>query len=98
MATRTIRTERRKRGFFGYVFLTLFWGFNAIMAYGLFSGLAEVGATGASLTSEAERAGHAFGTFIGVGMILTFWAVGAALLGLFVWMTRGPTVIVETTE
>lgn len=93
----TIRTEKRKRGFFGWIFLVAFWLFNAAMAFSLFAGLSGTAERAASLTSEAEQAGYAVGTALGVGMILSVWAAGALILGLFVLFTRGRKVIIETT-
>lgn len=95
--TTTIRTEKRKRGIFGWVFLLLFWGFNAIMAVAFFAGISDSVDKGSQLTSEAEQAGHAIGSVIGMGMVLGIWVMGAVLLGIFVLLTRGKKVIVETT-
>lgn len=92
-----IRTEKRKRGFFGWIFLLLFWGFNALMAFGFFAGLSNNAQQAALMTSEAEQAGYAIGTALGVGMLLTIWVLGAILLGIFVLLTRGKKIIVETT-
>lgn len=96
MAT-MIRREVRKRGFFGKVFLGIFWIWNALMVYGLVSGLVNVGKSGMG-TTEAERAGAAIGTAIGVGMILWVWVLGAAILGLLVFFSRGQKTVIETTE
>jgi hypothetical protein len=95
---RIVRVEKRKRGIFGWVFLLAFWAFNAIMAFGLFAGLAGTAEQASGLTSEAERAGHAIGTALGAGMIVSIWASGALILGLFVLLTRGKKTIIETTE
>lgn len=95
--TKVIQIEKTKRGFFGWVFLSLFWGFNAFMAYGLFEGLGATVDEYGKLTSEAEKAGAAIGTTIGVGMILFLWLIGATLLGLMVMMTRGKKII-ETMD
>jgi hypothetical protein len=96
MAT-VVRREVRKRGFFGKVFLGIFWIWNALMAFGLISGLVNVGNSGMG-TTEAERAGAAIGTALGVGMILWVWVLGAAILGLLVFFSRGQKTIIETTE
>lgn len=97
MAT-TTRIERRKRGIFGWVFLILFWGFNAVMAVSLVGGLSENSTQYATLATDAERAGYAAGTAIGAGLMLTVWVMGAIILGLFVLLTRGSKVVVETRE
>lgn len=90
------RIEKRKRGFFGWIFLILFWGFNIAMIFSLFAGVNETAQSGAQLSGDAERAGHAIGTAIGVGMLLAVWAFGSIILGFMVMMTRGKKVIVET--
>lgn len=97
MAT-TTRIETRKRGIFGWIFVFLFWGFNAVMAFSLFAGIQAASNDTAGLTSDAQAAGAAIGTVIGVGMILTIWALGAAILGLFVYFTQGRKVTVETIK
>lgn len=86
--------ERRKRGVIGWVFLVGFWGFNAIMALMLFAGVASVQDMPAA-ASEAERAGQAVGSVIGVGMILAIWGFGVVILGAMVMLTRGRKIIVE---
>lgn len=92
------RIEKRQRGFFGWLFLLLFWGFNLLMAFAFFSGISASGAERAQQVTSLERDMHAVGTFIGAGMLLTFWAIGAALLGLFVLLTRGAKVVIETSD
>lgn len=92
MAT-TTQVETRKRGFFGWIFLIAFWLFNAFMAFCLFAGLSDNADQYKQLSTEAERAGHAIGTTLGVGMILGIWVLGAILLGLMVMMTRGKKII-----
>lgn len=96
--TTVIRTEKRKRGFVGWIFLIIFWLFNILMLVSLFAGINGTIEKTALLTTEAEKAGAAVGTVIGVGMILTIWALGAAILGLFVVFTRGSKVTVETSK
>ena len=93
-----VRTEKRVRGFFGWVFLVVFWCFNALMAFGFFSGVSGNVQQAENLGSDAERAGYAVGTFLGAGMILSVWVLGAVLLGIFVLLTRGKKVIVEVAS
>ena len=91
---RIVRTEKRKRGFFGWVFLLLFLSFNALMVVWLFSYWNTVlPMTGTG--SEAGRAGAAIGTAMGTGVIISIWTCGSVVLGLFVLFTRGRKVIVE---
>jgi hypothetical protein len=96
--TTTIRTEKRKRGLFGWVFLILFWGYNALMAFSFWAGLTGNSNRMATLSTDAERTGFMAGTAIGAGMILIIWAAGALILGLFVLLTQGKKVIVETVK
>ena len=72
----TTRTEVRHRGFFGTVFLILFWVFNAGMAGLMFSWIMDSGPWGG-------------GTAIGVVGLLLFWVIGAVILGLCAMLTRG---------
>lgn len=97
MAT-TTRVETRKRGFFGWIFALLFWGFNALMLLWLVLGAQNSNEATAALTNDAERAGAAIGTAIGIGMILFVWAVGAIVFGALSYFTRGNLVMVETTK
>lgn len=79
----------------GY-FLLAFVAFNLFMLAGLIAGLGSAANATDGLSSEAERAGAAIGVTLGVGMILTLWALGDIILGAFVLLTRGRKVIVET--
>jgi len=97
MATIT-RIETRKRGIFGWIFMILFWAFNALMAFGLFGGISSNMNRAETLGTEAEKAGYAIGTAIGAGGILVVWVLGAILLGICVLLTRGKKVIVERTN
>lgn len=90
------RVEKRQRGFFGWVFLLIFWGFNLLMLAWLVLGLGGAGETMQGMTNEYERAGAEIGTAIGAMMIIMIWGAGALILGLFVMLTRGKKVIVET--
>lgn len=90
-----IRKEIRKRGILGWIFLLLFVGFNLIMAVGLYGGLS--GAAQNVPMTEGGRAGHAIGTAIGTGMILSIWVMGDIILGAFVLLTRGKKIITEET-
>ncbi len=95
--TTITRIETRKRGIIGWIFLLLFWAFNALMAFALFAGMADVGEQTAAMTTEAEQTGAAIGMALGVSFILGIWMAGAVILGLLVMLTRGKKVIVETT-
>lgn len=62
------------------------------MIFGI-KGSAEKAAT---FATEAEQAGAAIGTALGIGMVLTIWVFGAIIFGLLSFMTRGAKVITET--
>lgn len=96
--TQLVRTEKYQRGFFGHAFKWLFIAFNAVMLIWLIGGMMAVSNHSATLTNEAERAGAAIGTAIGVGAILFIWIVGAVILGLFTMLTKGKKIIVEETR
>lgn len=93
---KTVQTEKRQRGVLGWIVLLVFLGFNALMLFATISGLGASSEAGAELTTDAEKAGAAIGTVIGLGMIMSIWVMGAGILGLFVLLTRGRKVI--TTE
>ena len=62
----------------------------------LVAGLANVGDLLDKAGSEAERAGAAVGTTLGIAIILFFWVVGTVILGMLALVTRGSKrVIIE---
>lgn len=85
-------TETRRRGFFGWVFLLVFLGWNALMILWLFR-LGDYAAMAPAAT-EAEQAGAAIGTGISVIMILFVWCIGAVITGLLAMVTRGGKTVV----
>jgi len=89
-----VRREIRKRGFFGWIFLLLFLGFNALMVLWLVSYWSAISG-GPSSGGDAARAGHAIGATIGTGMIFFFWTAGAVITGLFALLTRGRKTYIE---
>ena len=89
---RIVQREVRKRGFFGWVFFLLFWAFNILMAWWLFTYWSVL--NGNNAFSEAEHAGKVIGGTIGTGFIVFFWVAGAVILGLFALLTRGRKVII----
>ncbi|SOC47654.1 hypothetical protein SAMN05892877_13211 [Rhizobium subbaraonis] len=88
-----IRKEVRKRGFFGWVFLTLFIVFNLFMLFSVFAG--ANGASQVPATTELEQSAKAVGSVIGIGLLLFVWACGSIVLGLLALVTRGQKTIVE---
>lgn len=88
--------EKRRRGFFGWFFLLLFWGFNLLMAYAI---IVSVGKSPppAGLT-QAQRDAYNAGIGLGVMVSLFFWAAGAVVFGLLAYFSRGKREFIEITE
>lgn len=80
--------RKPKRGFFGKLFKWSLIGFNALMLAWLIGGSMAATEVANTATSEAEQAGAAIGTAIGVGMILVLWVIGDIILGLATLLTR----------
>lgn len=78
--------RKPKRSFFGKMMKWVFIVFNLLMIVWLVTGL-NAGSQVAAVT-EAQKAGAAIGTGIGVMLILTVWTIGDIILGLFVFFTR----------
>lgn len=72
----------------GKVFKYLFIAFNIFMAFVLVKGCSAASEGMAQTASDAEAAGAAIGTALGVGTLLFIWLVGDVILGLFVLFTR----------
>jgi hypothetical protein len=87
--------EHRNRGFFGWVFLTIFWVANGLMALWLAAVIIGWGGQMEGPLTDAEKAGAGIGIAIGLGVIFWMWVVVAAVTGLFVLMTRGRKEIIE---
>lgn len=82
------RLRRAKRGVIGQILKWLFILFNVLMAVWLFSYWGDMGTMMDGSGSDAERTGAAIGGTLGTGMIVTTWALGDVILGLFVLFTR----------
>lgn len=93
--TKIVRREIRKRGFFGWIFLLIFLGFNALMALWLISYWVQLGEM--SAPTQAEQAGKAIGGTIASTMLLGLWAAGSVITGLLALLTRGSKTIIEET-
>ncbi len=89
-----IRLRRPRRSILGQAFRLLFIGFNAFMAFVVVRGFINASSAGPASTSggvisqEHADAAAAVGTGIGFMMLLTIWALGTVILGLFVLFTR----------
>ena len=62
--------------------------YNLLMVAWLVGGVSAVSEKTATLATDAERAGAAIGTGLGVTMILIIWVIGAVITGLFALLTR----------
>jgi hypothetical protein len=80
--------RKPKRGPIGFVFKWLFIAFNLIMLAWMLTGLIGAGEVIETAQSDAERAGAAIGTTLGVGFVMVFWVMGDIILGLAVLFTR----------
>ena len=77
-----------QRSFFGKLIKWIFIGFNLLMLFWLISGMMGASEVVSSASTEAEQAGAAIGTGIGMFLIFTLWAIGDIILGIFVLLTR----------
>lgn len=78
--------RKPKRSFFGKICLWIFYLFNVLMVVWLVGGLKATSQIEA--VTEAEKAGAAIGTGIGVTMILIVWVIGDVITGFLALMTR----------
>jgi hypothetical protein len=83
-----VRREVSDRTVIGKIIKYLFIAFNILMAIILITGSMGAAEGMQKTASDAEVAGAAIGTAIGVGSILFLWVVGDIILGLFVLFTR----------
>lgn len=90
---RIIQQEIRQRGFFGKLFLGIFWIFNGLMCAWLIS--YWVSLSHQITSTGAEHAGKMIGGSIGSGVITFFWVAGAVILGLIAILTRGRKTIIS---
>lgn len=89
----TVRREVSDRTVVGKIFKYLFIAFNILMAFALFQGCSAAVDGMEQTASDAEAAGAAIGTALGVGTLLFLWLVGDVILGLFVLFTRRKKII-----
>lgn len=86
-----VQLRKPKRGFFGKLFKWSFIAFNIFMVIWLVSGM-NAASDGMNNLNDAERAGAAIGTGIGMALIFGIWVIGDIILGLFVLFTRPKAV------
>ncbi|HCA3181754.1 hypothetical protein OQH06_18555 [Acinetobacter baumannii] len=82
------KLRKPTRGFFGKIFKWLFILFNLFMLVMTFKSCGTASEVIISSQNEYEQAGATLGTTLGLGMIITFWALVDVILGLFVLFTR----------
>ncbi len=83
-----VRREVSDRTAFGKLVKWIFIGFNILMIFWLIVGFGSASDSMQNTVNDAERAGAALGTTIGMGMIIILWALGDIILGMFVLFTR----------
>ena len=80
--------KKPRRSLFGKVIKWAFILFNLFMIYCLFAGLGGSGEVMNHATSDAERAGAAIGTGLGLMAIASLWVIGDIIIGILVFLTR----------
>lgn len=89
----TVQREVSDRTLFGKIMKWLFVGFNVLMLFWLVSACAAVGDISQNAMNDAERAGAAIGTGLGMTFLLFIWGTGDLILGMFVLFTRRKKLI-----
>ena len=79
--------RKEKRGIFGKLVIFMFWGFNILMLFSIWTGT-QTAVEGQAGLSGAEAAGAAIGTGIGVTLLVFIWLIGAVILGIMALLTR----------
>lgn len=80
--------RKPKRSILGKIIKWLFILFNVLMIFWLVSGTISAGDVINNASSEAERAGAALGTGLGMSMVLGLWVIGDIIIGILVLLTR----------
>jgi hypothetical protein len=95
--SQVVETHIRKRGFFGWVFISLFRALNALMALWAWLALSATHDQYVRSSSPAFHAGTAIGGVMVSAVLLFLWVAGAVILGLLALLTLGQkTVIVRS--
>ena len=90
--TQIVRREVRKRGFFGWIFLLIFVGWNVLMVLWL---IASLNGIGQQLDTSTNADATAVGNAIGMMFLIFVWAAGSLIFGLLAILTRGSKVVIE---
>jgi len=89
----TTSTIKNRRGFFGTVFLIIFWLFQGLMIWMIFINVGAGAEVMADCTSEEYSDACQAGAMIGSGIVAVtgwfVWILGTIILGLFALLTRG---------
>ena len=80
--------RKLKRGFFGKIFLWLFYLFNILMLISVIGGMNSASEIVGKATTEAEKAGATAGAGLGMTFMFFVWAIGDIITGLLALMTR----------
>jgi hypothetical protein len=88
-----VQREVSDRTLFGKIVKWVFLGFNVLMLIWMVFAFAAVGDMNHQAVNDAERAGAAIGTGLGMTFLLFVWGVGDVILGLFVLLTRRKKLI-----
>lgn len=82
------QVRKPKRSFLGKIVKWIFILFNIFMIYCIFAGAGGSSDVINNAASDAERAGAAIGTGLGMMMLGTIWVIGDIIIGMFVFFTR----------
>jgi hypothetical protein len=88
-----VRREVSDRTIFGKLVKWTFIAFNILMIFWVVAGFNVASETMQDTVNDAEKAGAAIGSTIGMGMIVILWALGDIILGMFVLFTRRKKII-----
>ena len=80
--------RKPKRGFFGKIFLWLFYLFNILMLILVIAGMNSASEIVNQATTEAQKAGATAGAGLGMTFMFFVWAIGDIITGLLALMTR----------
>lgn len=83
-----VQLRKAKRGFFGALCKWTFILFNVLMIWWFFEGVGITSDAVSTAGSNAQQAGAAIGSTIGMSMIVGIWVMGDIILGLFVLFTK----------
>jgi uncharacterized membrane protein len=90
--------SRLPRGIFGKIVKWTFILFNLFMIFALVTGFNAATENINELQSEAEQAGRAIGTGLGVAVILGVWVIGVIIMTPVLFLTRGKKVLEKVVD